>query len=360
MASTTPRTGCAEGAGTLPSANTARAAGPSHNGVFSLMADLRVGFIGLGNVGGQLAGNLLQHGVDLTVRDLDPQRVAAFAARGARVAASPAAMARAVDILITCLPSPAASATVMEAPDGVLAGLSPGKVWLEMSTTDQAEARRLAARVAQVGAAAMDCPVSGGCHRAATGNISIFAGGERATFERVLPLLAILGQRILHTGAVGSASALKVLTNYLCTVHLVALTEALTVAKVAGLDLNTAYEAIRISSGNSFVHETESQVILNGSRDINFTMDLVIKDVGLFDALARAQHVPLELSPLVLEIFRDGARRYGAREFSPNIIRRLEEACGLSVRAPGFPAQMVDDEPKRPGYEVVPRAAGHL
>ena len=226
-----------------------------------------------------------------------------------------------------------------------------------MSTTDYAEVRRLAARVAERGATAMDCPVSGGCHRAATGNISIFAGGERATFERVLPVLSILGQRILHTGPLGTASQLKVLTNFLCTVHLAALAEALTVAKVAGLELNTAYEAIRISSGNSFVHETESQVILNGSRDINFTMDLVIKDVGLFDALGRAHGVPLELAPLVVDIFKDGARRYGPREFSPNIIRRLEEACGVRVVGEGFPAQMLDDEPKVPGYEVRPRRA---
>ena len=323
------------------------------------MGQPRIGFIGLGNVGGQLAGNLARHGVDLTVRDLEPARVAELVALGAKAAATPAQLAAQVDLVITCLPSPAISAAVMEAPDGVLAGLAPGKVWLEMSTTDQEEARRLAARVEQQGAFAMDCPVSGGCHRAATGNISIFAGGPRATFERVLPVLAILGQRILHTGPVGSASALKVLTNYLCTVHLVALCEALTVAKVAGLDLNTAYEAIRISSGNSFVHETESQVILNGSRDINFTMDLVIKDVGLFDAMAREHHVPLELSPLVLEIFKDGARRYGGREFSPNIIRRLEEPLGVRVVGENFPAQMVDDEPKVPGYEVfAKRGAG--
>jgi 3-hydroxyisobutyrate dehydrogenase len=318
------------------------------------VTNLRVGFIGLGNVGGQLAGNLLRHGVDLTVRDLDPARVADFSARGARSAASPRELAAAADLVITCLPSPAISAAVMEAPDGVLAGFSPGKIWLEMSTTDAAEARRLAARVTALGGAALDCPVSGGCHRAATGNISIFAGGPRESFERALPVLKILGQRILHTGEVGSASALKVLTNYLCTVHLAALAEALTVAKVAGLDLNTAYEAIRISSGNSFVHETESQVILNGSRDINFTMDLVIKDVGLFDSLARQHQVPLELSPLVLGIFKDGARRFGAREFSPNIIRRLEEPCGVRVLAEGFPAQMVDDEPEVEGYEVIP------
>jgi len=318
------------------------------------MSDLRIGFIGLGNVGGQLAGNLLRQGCRLTVHDLDAARVAAFTARGAQAADSPRALAQHCDVVITCLPSPAVSAQVMEADDGVLAGLAAGKIWLEMSTTDAAEVQRLAVKVAAVGASALDCPVSGGCHRAATGNISIFAGGERAAFERVLPVLALLGQRILHTGALGTASQLKVLTNYLCTVHLAALAEALTVAKVAGLDLNMVYEGIRISSGNSFVHETESQVILNGSRDINFTMDLVIKDVGLFDALARAHAVPLELSPLVLGIFRDGARRYGAREFSPNIIRRLEEACGVHVVAPGFPAQITDSEPKVPGYEVMP------
>jgi 3-hydroxyisobutyrate dehydrogenase len=324
------------------------------------MTDLRIGFIGLGNVGSQLATNLLRHGVDLSVRDLDAQRVAALCARGARAAASPRELAAAVDVVITCLPSPAICAEVMEAADGVLAGLTPGKLWLEMSTTDYAEIRRLAGLVAQRGATALECPVSGGCHRAATGNISIFAGGSRAAFEAALPVLAILGQRILHTGELGSASQLKVLTNYLCTVHLVALAEALTVARAAGLDLNIAYEAIRISSGNSFVHETESQVILNGSRDINFTMDLVIKDVGMFNALACERQVPLGLSPLVLEIFRDGARRYGAREFSPNIIRRLEDACGLKVLGEGFPQQMVDSEPKVPGYEVVPRRAACL
>ena len=320
------------------------------------MTDLRIGFIGLGNVGSQLAGNLLRHGADLTVRDIDPERVAPLVARGARSAASPRALAAGVDVVITCLPSPAVCAAVMEGPEGVLAGLAPRALWLEMSTTDHAEVCRLAARVEERGATALDCPVSGGCHRAASGNISIFAGGTRAAFERALPVLAILGQRILHTGQLGTASQLKVLTNYLCTVHLAALAEALTVARVAGLDLNTAYEAIRISSGNSFVHETESQVILNGSRDINFTMDLVIKDVGLFDALAQQLGVPLELSPLVLRIFRDGARRYGGRELSPNIIRRLEEACGVRVLGGGFPAHLTDEEPKVPGYEVVPRS----
>ncbi|HEY4772169.1 MAG TPA: NAD(P)-dependent oxidoreductase [Steroidobacteraceae bacterium] len=322
------------------------------------MSALKVGFIGLGNVGGKLAGSLARHRVPLVVRDLDADLEAPFIMGGAERATSPQAMAERVDVIITCLPSPAASADVMERADGILASLTPGKVWLEMSTTDSAEVKRLGALVAARGAIALDCPVSGGCHRAATGNISIFVGGSRAAFERVLPLLSILGRRILHTGELGSASVLKIVTNYLCTVHLAALAEALTVCKVAGMDMNTAYEAIRISSGNSFVHETESQVILNGSRDISFTMDLVIKDVGLFDALAAELHVPLEISPLVLKIFKEGAKRYGPRELSPNIIKRLEEACRVRVLGEGFPAQMVDDEPEAPGYEVHPRARG--
>ena len=319
------------------------------------MNNSKIGFIGLGNIGGKLAGSLARHGTELTVRDLDAAREASFVQNGASRAASPREVAEKVDVVITCLPSPAACADVMERPDGILAGLSPGKVWLEMSTTDSAEVKRLGALVEARGALALDCPVSGGCHRAESGIISIFAGGSRAAFERVLPILSILGRRILWTGPLGSASVLKVVTNYLCTVHLAALAEALSVSKVAGMDMNTTYEAIRISSGNSFVHETESQVILNGSRDISFTMDLVIKDVGLFDELANTLHVPVELSPLVLNIFKDGEQRYGARERSPNIIKRLEQACGIEVLGEGFPPQMVDDEPEGPGYEVHPR-----
>lgn len=313
---------------------------------------MRIGFIGLGNVGGKLAGSLLRNGHDLTVRDLDPAAAQPFLDAGARWADSPKELAEAVDVVITCLPSPAASAAVMEADDGVLAGLSAGMIWAEMSTTDEAEVKRLGAKVEALGASPVDCPVSGGCHRAATGNIAIFAGCEREVFERYLPVLTTLGRRVLHTGPLGSASVLKVLTNYLATANLVSLAEALTTAERAGMDLNTTYEAIKISSGNSFVHETESQVILNGSRDINFTMDLVLKDIGLFDQIATDNDVPLSLSPLLVSLFREAIDTYGPREFSPNIIRRYEEPTGLDIRAPGFPAEMVDDEPEEPGYEV--------
>ncbi len=316
---------------------------------------MKVGFIGLGNVGGKLAGSLLRNNVDLSVRDLDKAVAQPFLDDGAKWGESPKAMAQECDLLITCLPSPAASAAVLEADDGLLAGLSAGKIWAEMSTTDEAEVLRLGKLVHAQGAAAVDCPVSGGCHRAATGNIAIFAGCDRDVFERMLPVLTVLGRRVLHTGELGSASILKVMTNYLATANLLTLCEALTTMKGAGLDLATTYEAIRISSGNSFVHETESQVILNGSRDINFTIDLVRKDIGLFQQVADRANVPLDISPVLIDIMRDGEERFGPREWSPNIIKRLEEATGLSILADGFPADIVDDEPEEPGYEVVPR-----
>lgn len=316
--------------------------------------NLKVGFIGLGNVGAKLAGSLLRNGVDLTVRDLDRKLATPFLEAGAKWGDSPQVMAMHCDLLITCLPNPAASATVMEAKDGLLAGLSKGKIWAEMSTTDEAEVVRLGEKVRSSGADAVDCPVSGGCHRADTGNISIFAGCERDVFEKILPVLAILGRRVLHTGRLGSASILKVVTNYLATANLVAVTEALMTSKMAGMDMNTTYEAIKISSGTSFVHETEGQVILNGSRDISFTMDIVLKDIGLFQDIADRNGVALEISPKLIEIFNDGQRRYGPREWSPNIIKRLEEFCGESVLGSGFPAQMSDDEIEEPGYEVIP------
>ncbi|MEQ9488056.1 MAG: NAD(P)-dependent oxidoreductase [Alphaproteobacteria bacterium] len=315
---------------------------------------MKIGFIGLGNAGGKLAGSILRNGFDLTVRDLDRKAAQSFLDKGAHWADSPKEMAEACDMVITCLPSPAACSAVMEAEDGILAGLSEGKIWAEMSTTDESEVKRISALVAAKGALPIDCPVSGGCHRAATGNISILAGCARDTFEKALPVLTVMGRRILHTGDIGTASMLKVMTNYLATANLLTLCEALTTCKAAGMDLNTTYEAIRISSGNSFVHETESQVILNGSRDINFTMDLVLKDISLFQDVATRAGVELEISPLMIQIFKDGIEKYGPREWSPNIIKRLEEKTGLSILAPGFPAEMVDDEPEEPGYEVVP------
>jgi len=313
---------------------------------------MKVGFIGLGNLGGKLAESLIRNKFDLTVRDLDKNLTKKFCDLGAMVAQTPKELAEKVDLIITCLPSPEVCAEVMEKKDGVINGLSKNKIWLEMSTTDESEVKRLGKLVANKQALLLDGPVSGGCHRAATGNISIFVGGEREVFEKILPVLTVMGKKILHTGKLGSASVLKVITNYLASVNLVSIGEALTVAKKSGMDLKTTYEAIKISSGNSFVHETESQVILNGSYNINFTMDLVVKDMGLFDNLSKKYNVPLEVSPVVLNIFREGEKKYGTRAWSSMIVKRLEDGCNINLRADSFPSELIDSDSKKKGYEI--------
>ena len=313
---------------------------------------MKVGFIGLGNVGGKLAGSLLRNNFDLTVRDLDKNLTQSFKDLGATVANSAKELAEKVDLIITCLPSPKICAEVMEAEDGVISGLSENKIWLEMSTTDEAEIKRISKKIIEKKAIPLDGPVSGGCHRAATGNIAIFVGGERKAFDKILPALTVMGRKILHTGELGSATILKVITNYLASVHLVALGEAWTVAKKSNLDLAKAYKGIAVSSGNSFVHETESQVILNGSYNINFTMDLVLKDTGLFDDLAKKLGVPLEISPKVVDIFKDGQKKYGSRAWSSMIVKRMEDLNNINFRANGFPDELIDNEPEEKGYEI--------
>tara|TARA_B100001250_G_scaffold346897_1_gene316921 strand:+ start:28 stop:969 length:942 start_codon:yes stop_codon:yes gene_type:complete len=313
---------------------------------------MKVGFIGLGNVGGKLAGSLLKKKFDLTVRDLDQNLTKEFTNLGAKIASSPKELAEKVDLIITCLPSPKICAEVMEGKDGILNGLSENKIWLEMSTTDEAEVKRIGEKVIARKAIPMDGPVSGGCHRAVTGNITIFVGGERKIFEKILPILTVMGRKVLHTGDLGSASILKVITNYLASVHLVALGEAWTVAKKSNLDLAKTYKGIMASSGNSFVHETESQVILNGSYNINFTMDLVLKDTGLFDDLAKKLKAPLEISPLVVDIFKDGQKKYGSKAWSSMIVKRMEDINKIDFRANGFPEELIDNESEEIGYEI--------
>jgi 3-hydroxyisobutyrate dehydrogenase len=313
---------------------------------------MKIGFIGLGNVGGKLAGSLLRNKFDLTVRDLDENLTNEFKNLGARVASSAKELAKQVDLIITCLPSPKICADVMEGENGVLEGITQNKIWLEMSTTDEAEIKRIGKKVIEKNGIPLDGPVSGGCHRAATGNIAIFVGGNREAFERILSALTVMGRKVLHTGELGSATVLKVITNYLASVHLVALGEAWTVAKKSNLDLAKAYKGIAVSSGNSFVHETESQVILNGSYNINFTMDLVLKDTGLFDDLAKKLNAGLEISPKIVDIFKDGQKKYGSRAWSSMIVKRMEDIHNINFRADGFPEELTDNEPEEKGYEI--------
>ena len=313
---------------------------------------MKIGFIGLGNVGGKLAGSLHRNKFDLTVFDLDKSVTDDFKSKGVKIANSIGELVKKVNIVITCLPSPKICSEVMLGKNGILENISLDKIWIEMSTTDQKEINRLGNLVKKKNAIPLEAPVSGGCHRAATGNIAIFVGGKREAFNKVLPILTCMGRKILHVGELGSASILKVITNYLASVHLAALGEAWTIAKKHNLDLKKTYEGIKISSGNSFVHETESQVILNGSYNINFTMDLVEKDMSLFNKLSKDQDIELEIAPFVLDIFKDAKEKFGSRAWSSMVVKRLEDKYGINFREKGFPDELVDNEPEEKGVEI--------
>ena len=313
------------------------------------MKDANVGFIGLGNVGSRIARNILKGGFSLFVNDLDQNLSKNLIEYGAKWCSDIKDLASKSTIIITCLPSPSAVNNVLT---DLLPFLNANHLWIEMSTTDESEMIRLSNLCLHKGAESLEAPITGGQHRAENGNISILVSGKRKNFKRAFPLLSEIGYEILYCGELGNASILKVVTNYLASINLLALGEALMVCKKYGLDLTTAYHGIRISSGNSFVHETESKVILNGSYDVGFTMDLVCKDVGLFDKLADKYIIPADISKLVNKIFNEGKTIYGDRSFSTSIVKRLEEACGENLRAPGFPSQLKDEEPKKKAIEI--------
>lgn len=302
-----------------------------------------VGFIGVGNLGVHLAASLLRAGFRVTVHDLHPEAAAGLLAAGAEWAASPQQVAEGCESVFTCLPSPKAVKGVVSGERGLLAGLKPGAAWIDMSTNNRHEILRLAALAAEKGVACLEAPVTGGVHKAASGDITVLVGGERAIYEAHLPCFQAMGRPVFYTGPLGSASVIKVITNMLAFVHVVAIGEALMLAKRGGLDLAQVFAIIKASSGNSFVHETESQVILNGSYNIGFTMDLACKDLGFALQLGREFGVPLELAGLVEQIFIRARAQYGGQAWSTQVVKLLEDALGTDLRAPGFPAVLTPE-----------------
>ena len=298
----------------------------------------RLGFIGIGNLGVHLAGSLLRAGFPLTIYDLNKDAAAGLLAAGARWADAPQAVAAASDSVFTCLPSPKAVSAVVSSERGILAGLKPGGTWIDMSTNDRHELLRLAALATERGITCLESPVTGGVHKAAAGDITVLVGGDEAVYAAHLPALQAMGGQVFYMGPLGSASVIKVITNMLAFIHLVAAGEALMLAKQGGLDLAQAFEAIKASSGNSFVHETESQVILNGSYNIGFTMDLACKDLNFAMQLGRDFGVPLEVAGLVEQTFIRARAQYGGGAWSSQVVKLLEDAVGTDLRAPGFPA----------------------
>ena len=298
---------------------------------------MHYGFIGLGNLGAFLAASLLREGFAVTVTDLNRQSAEKLEKSGAKWADTPADLTGSVDAIITCLPSPAVSEAVLAQ---ILSAAKPGQTWIEMSTLGREEILRLAGLAAEKGVRTLELPVTGGVHLAARGEITMLVGGDDDLFAQHEPAIKAMGNKVFHMGPLGSAAVIKVITNMLAFIHLVADGEALMLAQRGGLDLGKAWHAIAASSGSSFVHETEGQLILNGSYDIAFTMDLALKDLGFAMGFGREFGVPLDLAGQTLQTFMKGKAVYGGQAQSTQIVKLLEDALGTPLRAPGFPARL--------------------
>lgn len=298
---------------------------------------MHYGYIGLGNLGAACAGCLVKAGFKVTVYDLNPALAAPLVASGAVLAKTAEEVAAVADHVITCLPSPAVSERVLTA---ILSHMKAGASWLEMSTLGRDEVLRLATIAAESGVRMMELPVTGGVHLAAQGKITMLAGGDKDLFDLHHGAMQAMGDRIFHMGPLGSASIIKVITNMLAFIHLKATSEALMLAKRGGLDLGQAWHAIAASSGTSFVHETEGALILNGSYDIAFNVDLALKDLGFALGFGKEFGVPLDLASITNQTYIAAKAAYGGAAQSPMIAKLLEDLLGTDLRAPGFPARL--------------------
>lgn len=298
---------------------------------------MHYGYIGLGNLGGHLAANLLQAGHRVTVFDRNPALAERHAALGATVAPSVSALAEQVDHVFTCLPNPAVSEAVLAE---LMTGLKPGSTWIENSTLGRDDVLRLAglARIGEV--RLLEAPVTGGVHLAARGEITVLLGGDQDLVDLHRPALSVIGNRMFHMGPLGSAAIIKVITNMLAFIHLKATSEALMLAKRGGLDLGQAWHAIQASSGNSFVHETEGALILNGSYDIAFNIDLALKDLGFALGFGKEFGVPLDLASITNQTYIAAKAAFGGEAQSPMIAKLLEDLLRTDLRAEGFPARL--------------------
>ena len=305
---------------------------------------LKIGFIGLGALGQGLCSSLVRAGFTVTVTDLNKDLGTALIAQGAHWANDVAGVCRASDVVVTALPSPAVSRQVVEGPGGVFESLHFGGIWIEMSTTDFEDLQRLQAAATARGISVLECPVTGGVHLANSGEITVLVGGEQSVYQRVEPLLQTMGGQIIYMGKLGNASVVKVVTNMLAFIHLVAAAEAMMVPAKYGVDPDATYRAIRASSGNSFVHETESRLILSGSYNVKFSMDLACKDLGLVNNIAGKLGVPLELGSMTQQIFTRARGLFGGNAQSPEVARMIEQACHLELRAPGYPVELLAED----------------
>ena len=316
---------------------------------------MNVGFIGLGHMGGPMSRNVLSAGHDVLVHDLRRDAAAGLEAAGATWAGTPRDAAAGREVVITMLPAPAHVEQVLLGPDGLLSGLAPGSVWIDMSTSVPAVADKVRAMARDI--AILDAPVAGQSIGAKAGTLQIFAGGDEAVFGRVRPLLEAMGdpERILYVGPHGSGYTVKLMLNLLWFSHLVATAEVLTIGTRAGVDLATLRRCLLASqAASTFLESDVLSVLERGDYDDSFALALACKDLGLAVDLGREVGVATELSALVEQIYRRAKSRYGDLSGEMTPVRLYEEMAGVPFR---LLAQGREQRPPEPGDVILEVAA---
>src|SRR5919197_988893 len=291
----------------------------------------RVGFIGLGIMGTGMTRNLLRAGVDLTVYNRTPERMQPLADAGAATAASPAGLAASTDVVFTCVSDTPDVEAVLLGPEGVIHGVKPGSLVVDMSTISPQATRRIAERLAEADVSMLDAPVSGGSEGAAKGTLSIMVGGSEEDLRRAMPCLEAMGSTITHVGPVGAGQSCKLVNQILVVVTMLGVAEALVFARAGGLDLERTLEAVGGGAGGSWMLSNRGGQAIRRDWRPGFTIDLQQKDLRLVLQAADELGAPMLATGAVFQLYRTLQREGLGGEGNHALVKALERLSGLTV-----------------------------
>jgi 3-hydroxyisobutyrate dehydrogenase len=293
---------------------------------------MKLGFIGVGNMGNPMALNLIKAGHSLQIHDLKREAAKNLEEAGAIWVNSPKEVATGVEATFLSLPMPADVERVVLADNGVLAGTKSGGTIVDMSTNSPTVVRSLAEKAKAKGVAFLDAPVSGGVRGARNATLAIMTGGDKAVYEKYEPVLKAMGANVFHCGEVGAGNVVKLVNNMLAFINMMGAAEAVVLGTKAGVDPNILWQAVKASSGGSFVWESGTRTILRDRLPPTFTIDLASKDIGLATSLAKEFGVPLKMGTAAEELIRHYQANGYAKEDVLATVKELEKQAGTIVR----------------------------
>ena len=296
--------------------------------------EMKVGFIGLGNMGKAVARNIQRAGFDLTVHDLRPETATTLLEYGARWADTPAATIDQTDLVVTMVFGPKEIEQVVRGKHGLLAGHCQGKGWIDSTTSSPMLMRTLAAAFERAGGLAIDAPVTGSVDSAIRGDMILFVGGTDSAVAHAQPILAAMGQ-IRRVGAYGTGYVAKLVNNQLWKIHAAAIGEAMVTAKKAGLEPEVWWSAMKGGAADSFVMQHDVPSIFAGHYDPSFRLALCLKDLSLIDELVKMTGTRSELTQAAYARFREAAERYGENAGEMTVCKLIEDDAGIELRVNG-------------------------